>query len=100
MGWDGLALGSLQAGSHLRAQARAAKSASDAGARVSGEAATITRAAQPREGEPALISANFSLPPTNRRNEIIPLNVGGNMKSDSNVDSSLTVANLGAVKWS
>ena len=73
---------------------------SDAGARVIGEAATVQRAATPREGEPALISANFSLPPPNHRNEVIQLNVRGNMKFDSNVDSSLTVANLGSVKWS
>ena len=56
------------------------------------------RAAKPRESEPALISANFSLPPPNRRNEVIQVNVGGNMKFDSNVDSSLTVANLVSVK--
>ena len=70
------------------------------GARVSGEAAIVTRAGKLRESEPALISANFSLPPPNLKNEIIQLNVGGNMKFDSNVESSLTVANLGAVKWS
>ena len=49
MGWDSLALGSLRAGSHLGAHARGAKSASNAGARVSGEAATVTRAATRRE---------------------------------------------------
>ena len=75
-------------------------SASDAGARVSGEAAIVTRAAKPRESEPALISANCSLPPLNHGNEVIKLKVGGNMKFDSNVESSLTVANLGGVKWS
>ena len=58
------------------------------------------RAAKPRESEPALISANLSLPPPNHRNEVIQLNVGRDMKFDSNVDSSLTVANLGGVKWS
>ena len=84
----------------MGAHARGAKSASDAGERVSGEAATVTQAATPREGELALISANFSLPPPNYRNEVIQLNVGGIIKFDSNVDSSLTVANLGSVKWS
>ena len=69
-------------------------------ARVSGKAMIVTRVAKPRESEPALISANFSLPPPNHRNEAVQLNVGGNMKFDSNVDSSLTVANLGGVKWS
>ena len=54
---------------------------------MSGEAAIVTLAAKPRESEPALISANFSLPPPNRRNEEIQLNVGGNMEFDSNVDS-------------
>ena len=67
---------------------------------MSGEVAIVTRAAKPQESEPALISADFSLPPPNRRNEVIQLNVGGNMKFDSNVDSSLTVANLGGIKWS
>ena len=42
----------------------------------------------------------FHFHPPNRRNEVIQLNVGGNMKFDSNVDSLLTVANLGDVKWS
>ena len=67
---------------------------------MSGEAAIVTREAKPRESEPALISANFSLPPPNGRNEVVQLNVGGNMKFDSNVDSSLTVPNVGGVKWS
>ena len=43
-----------------------------------------------RESEPARISVIFSLPPSNRRNEIIQLNCTANLKFDSKVDSPLT----------
>ena len=71
---------SLRAGSHLRAHARATKSEFKSEAILQGL----------RESEPALISVIFSLPPPNRRNEIIQLNFTANVKFDSKVDSSLT----------
>ena len=71
---------SLRAGSHLRAHERVAKSEFKSEAILQGL----------RESEPALISVIFSLPPPNRRNEIIQLNFTANVKFDSKVDSSLT----------
>ena len=71
---------SLRAGSHLRAHARAAKSEFKSEAILQGV----------RESEPALISVIFSLPPPNRRNEIIQLNFAANIKFESKLDSSLT----------
>ena len=71
---------SLRAGSHLRAHARATKS----------EFKSEAILQWLRESEPALISVIFSLPPPNRRNEIIQLNFTANVKFDSKVDSSLT----------
>ena len=71
---------SLRAGSHLRAHAGVAKSEFKSEAILQGV----------RESEPALISVIFSLPPPNRRNEIIQLNFTANIKFESKVDSSLT----------
>ena len=71
---------SPRAGSHLGAHARAAKSEFKSEVILQGV----------RESEPTLTSVNFSLPPSNRRNEIIQLNFTANLKFDSKVDSPLT----------
>ena len=68
---------SLRAGSHLGAHVRAAKSEFKSEVILYGV----------RESEPALTSVNFSLPPSNRRNEIIQLIFTANLKFDSKVDS-------------